>query len=193
MVAGKARTNRGRGQCNDGRPASPRIDELCMLVGKILVADHEVVSKVGMCAELQRHMERSVPTHGGSGPQSRPGPESMSLLDMDKIPNVRVKENLQYLELYWNRMMEADQNAASYEEFYSHVIESHNGRNLVAHGAVVFSESTVKNVRNKRVFSKNGLLEQLELTRCALEDVNMICRYLGLVDYDEYMASAQAI
>jgi len=192
MAAGKARTNGGKKQCSDGRPSNPLVDELCMLVGKIVSGDHEVVSKVGMCAELQRMLKRPVPAHSGHDLRSYPHTMSTPQLGRYKMRSFKVRENLQYLELYWNRTAEVNQGAVTYGKFYSHVTKPHNGHNLVAHGTIVFRENTIKNVREKRVFFKNDLLGQLEQTQCALEDVNTICRYLGLVDYDEYMELAQA-
>lgn len=180
MAAGKARGAESAGSPGgaDGR----QIDELHRLVGRIVAVDQEVVNKVGMCvASGERRGARPGP---GAEPAPRP--------DGAKRPR-RVEENVKLLELYWNEMVGVDPDAASYADFANHVRGSHQGRNMVAHGAVARREGAIKNVKERRVYMREDLEAQLGLTLRAREDVNRIYRHLGLADYEEYMEAVRGV
>jgi len=177
--------------CDDGRPSSPRVDELCMLVGKIVSADQEAVNKVHMCVEKwARRQDREAENVGRS--QTSPGGEIAQRQGRGRSTRVVIEKDAKDLEIYWNKMVEVDQTAASFDAFYSHVTVSHCERNMIAHCVVDFGKSELKNVGKGRVYSKKDLTRQLEHTKCALRDANKIYRYLKMVDYDEYLGSIKA-
>lgn len=193
MTAGGKGARRDREPCVDGRPNSPLIDELCLLVGRIVSTDQEVANKLEMCAEVGGRRQGSETRHiNGTGVQTPPDIESISRSIHARKHKRSTKKGVMDLEFYWEEVMVVDQTAVSFEEFASNVEKSHNERNVIAHGAVSFREGAIKNVRMGKAYARDDLVDRLRLATCALRDINKIYVHFGLIDYDAYLESVQA-